>query len=667
MLHLNGCRARRYVACSATVALSAGLLVNGCAQRPSNYTAAVVEEAKQRADQTVPRPAVAPNRSGTLAQNGGPVSSMPPLQQRPAVPPRQAVAGVPRVPPSAEGSVRLNDQNRIPRGGHLLTPRTPAATIHSERRPTQPVTSDPFLVAELSRQPAIPPGTKPPEAMGQVHLPAKSPQPGLERPAIAQPRVTPPGVGPQGAVPQGAVRTQDASAVASTPPHFRRSQTALAAPPMPTAAERMPIASPEPQASRLAQLRDQLRAAAFADARPESQIPTDNHEQPRQNDRGVLLSDGRAAPMTPANRASAATLAERTASPATERATATTPTAERLAGLAVRPSPGSTSADAPAGRVRLSGAAAPNAEAGSAEQDAAERQAKTALQVQSLLAAADWHVEQGDLQRAYQNAAFALRLADREKLAFEKGDRHPSDVARKIWRAMHEPAGSPAVTDDATIALSGRPAAAPRNAFPSTVAGGWQSIAASAPVSPRQSELPTVTPWKPTAPVPPTRGATLTSRIITTPIQTAPHEPDATASVSLASIESQSSDGNARPRDIVVNAVAEVESQIPLNGPIRGPLHGPSLGAVPDEPSMTVPAMAAFPKWDDRGPALAQPKQVPPPPSLEVIGSQRAAEMQPTATDSTIPAGTLWGLVGLIAGVIGSAFLFRKSSAASKA
>src|SRR5690606_25411583 len=122
-------------------------------------------------------------------------------------------------------------------------------------------------------------------------------------------------------------------------------------------------------------------------------IPTSAPETPHHNDRGVLLSDGRNGHngATTANRPSAAKLAERSAlpTPNAERSVSTSPTAERLAGLAARPSLGSPSGDAPAGRVRLSGMSENDSQitqSGSTDQDAADRQAKTALQVQSLLA-----------------------------------------------------------------------------------------------------------------------------------------------------------------------------------------------------------------------------------------------------------------------------------------
>jgi hypothetical protein len=79
--------------------------------------------------------------------------------------------------------------------------------------------------------------------------------------------------------------------------------------------------------------------------------------------------------------------------------------------------------------------------------------------------------------------------------------------------------------------------------------------------------------------------------------------------------------------------------------------------------------MATFPRWDDRGPlngpaltgpSLVQSREVAPPPSLDVIGAQRFPEVGAEPPSPGVPSGSVWGVVGLIAGVLMSAFAFRR-------
>ncbi|MEZ6055111.1 MAG: hypothetical protein R3C01_00260 [Planctomycetaceae bacterium] len=60
----------------------------------------------------------------------------------------------------------------------------------------------------------------------------------------------------------------------------------------------------------------------------------------------------------------------------------------------------------------------------------------TALRVQSLLAAAEWHIQNGELEQAYRNTITAQQLADSEGIVFVPGDRRPTEVSKEIWKRI---------------------------------------------------------------------------------------------------------------------------------------------------------------------------------------------------------------------------------------
>jgi hypothetical protein len=568
---------------------AAGLAICGCTQRPSNYTAGVADSVKDR------------SAGGTAS------STLPPP------PPRRDIAGAQRRLPVNEGKVHLNQIEQYPSGGHNMTPRGKAAFVSRNPRPILPpqqqphpqASRDPFLVAQASPGPAA--GTKPPQT--SVAVPPRSIQQGVPSPARIAQAASGTGGGQvaRPPIPQPQRVPAPVRFAQAAPPTAGQQVTRPSVPQQPAGVARTkapaPQATPQPalaaaQPSRLEQLRSQLRTAAAVDARPASAAPP---VSPDRNDRGVLLSDGR-----PAAHADAAPAASVESSPAGPRAT---------------------------------DAAAAPAEAAPAEQLAPPER------VQSLLAAAEWQIEQGDLQQAYRNAIVAQRLMDQERVVIAQGERRPVDVARKVWRLMHEQskpaAGSTA--PEVQLAAQQEPVEAPADAFPAGRGRGWQAAElpqvrplGSAPVDPQVAAAP---------PPPPVDPAT-------------PSAPDLSP-VSLASIEGQAEPHAPRAAGGVVTAVAEVETSTPLNAP----------QASDATYGQTVPAMATFPRWDDRGPlngpaltgpSLVPPQQIAPPPSLDVIGTQRLPEIGAESPTPGVPSGSVWGVAGLIAGVLVSAFAFRR-------
>jgi hypothetical protein len=110
---------------------------------------------------------------------------------------------------------------------------------------------------------------------------------------------------------------------------------------------------------------------------------------------------------------------------------------------------------------------------------------------------------------------------------------------------------------------------------------------------------------------------------------------------------------------------------------------GPGLPQpYPDSPhrlepaNFIVPGMASLPKRHDgpnllgpqlSGSALSEPQMVESPPNLEVIGQQRMTQTPAAAPASSTSGSALWGILGLTAGVLLSAFGFRRRWSAPQA
>lgn len=318
------------------------------------------------------------------------------------------------------------------------------------------------------------------------------------------------------------------------------------------------------------------------------------------------------------------------------------------------------------------------------------------LRVQSLLAAAEWLADRGDLEEAYRNAMLAQHLTDHAGLQLKAGDRHPSEVGQRIWVAMNRredsidiarqlpkprlpsgaqsqplPNGTFPIQDrlgwtktdgpssliadaNAMPVIVPRPGAAPPAATPP--AGVNKTPAAGQPIANARPAPPAAQP-APAAPLAQAKAAppAVAKAPPQPPAKGGPRLPGGPKNpVSLAAIES-SPDTATPPQPPVVTALAETPA-------------APNAAAGAAEPAgFTVPAMATLPRNaappNPAGPALARaPRErvAPAPPNLEVVAARRlqaaAAQTEPRRR---FP-GVIWGLGGLAVGIVGAVVWTRR-------
>lgn len=305
------------------------------------------------------------------------------------------------------------------------------------------------------------------------------------------------------------------------------------------------------------------------------------------------------------------------------------------------------STTAPTGIARTTGLSTPPPSAGE----------DLELRVQSLLAAADWQVSRGELEEAYRNVILAQQLAERGAVTFGPRDRHPTDVAQKVWEALSRERGATEIARSLPppkLPDGARRRPVPPDAFAAAGERSWRMSGGQSEFGPDRDPLPVVEPRAPaggatTAAAPGQHTAPEGARPLAAPLAapSAQHNPVTVATITPEPAETSAEGG-------VVTALAEAPAAA-------------SPGAPP-----TVPAMATLPKADRplpapgpalEGPILAKVEPIQIPPHLSVASAKR---LQPGAAEAPASRRPPWGLVGIVAGLLAAAYLFRRRwSAAS--
>ncbi|MFV0442479.1 MAG: hypothetical protein ACK5Q5_02800 [Planctomycetaceae bacterium] len=311
------------------------------------------------------------------------------------------------------------------------------------------------------------------------------------------------------------------------------------------------------------------------------------------------------------------------------------------------------------------------------------------MRVQSLLTTAEWLASRGELDQAYRNAILAQHLAEYGKVSFGPADRRPSDVVHHIWQTMHETETGRALAEAVPKPRESTPASAaetsarlavaskaPAGTFPAKNGFGWEKADGPSTLIPDASALPVIAP-RGTA-TPPVLRAPGAISAEETPEAASPEleqvaDAESGSPISLTRIETVPAEVLAarrkRAQSEVVTALAETSPAVAAR----------RREANTEPTGLTVPAMATLPKANRplpgnvgpalRGPKLAPPPEVePPPPYLEVMGARQLPDRSGGATaEKSSKRPMLWGMGGLIAILLGAAYAFRRRWSAGAA
>lgn len=397
-------------------------------------------------------------------------------------------------------------------------------------------------------------------------------------------------------------------------------------------------APPQPQVSRLEQLRAELRAQREGVATTGT---TPQRPSVAESDRGTVLSgagqtgEGIARVSTPAPQGSAPQFPE-TPSTAAGKSASTSRTTD--------------------------GGSSGNED--------------TALRVQSLLASAEWLAQRGDLEEAYRNAILAQHLAEYAGLRIDPQDRQPVEVTQRIWEQIQQRDSSSELAlnlPKPQLPSGASRRAVPQDAFPGSERTSWQKSASTAdlaalPVispqgkSPPALAAPGTTPAPSAAPAeppvsPPAAGPTPSDL---------PQVAQAPAAnpVTLSAITAEPAVPPASSVPPTPNATARASA-----GVVTALAETPSRSTARDPAGLTVPAMASLPKVERvlpldgpalGGPQLAKSQPADAPPFLEVIGARQLPTDEPEAVAAGKPRRLWWALGGLSAVLLGAAYGFRR-------